>query len=376
MTTLIDFILDLFRSPGAAASYVMDPEGALRDAGLPNVSAAQLASVAATAAPAGVMLGGGDPVVGLQRAVADYHSFAASPFSPQTAFTSAPAFAPDTDFASNNSTDFASHNDTSFMSPRQDAGANAQQGAFNLGFGDITLGDKTSTTNTATNGGVVSNGDSHGPIVTGDGAVLGHGNTVNNGDVWAGSGSHVAVGEGNEIQDSSQHASGHGQVISGNDGPVISGNDMSGGHGGGASASGSGGGLLNIGGSGGHANGGDGGNAGSIIVTNSDTHAVGGDQTSVGGDYGSHNSSSVDTSTHTTTSTDSSVHSDSSTHIDSSAQTDSSVHSSPTEDSVHSSGGLSSGFSSGFSSNVGPGHADTSVDAESHAGGHTDFHGF
>ncbi|PRC43908.1 hypothetical protein C6A85_000000102925, partial [Mycobacterium sp. ITM-2017-0098] len=64
MTTLIDFILDLFRSPAAATSFVVDPDGALRDAGLPNVTAAQLASVAATAAPAGYALGGGDPVVG------------------------------------------------------------------------------------------------------------------------------------------------------------------------------------------------------------------------------------------------------------------------------------------------------------------------
>ncbi|MGB2923620.1 MAG: IniB N-terminal domain-containing protein, partial [Mycobacterium sp.] len=62
MTTLIDFILDLFRSPAAATSFVIDPDGALRDAGLPNVTAAQLASVAATAAPAGYMFGGGDPV--------------------------------------------------------------------------------------------------------------------------------------------------------------------------------------------------------------------------------------------------------------------------------------------------------------------------
>src|SRR5690349_19725572 len=157
MTTLIDFIMDLFRSPAAAAAYVADPEGALRDAGLPNVSAAQLASVAATAAPAGLALGNGDPVYGLQRAVADYHSIA-SPFSPQTAFTSQPTFAPqtNTDLLSGNSTDLASHNAVPIMSPNQDAGANAQQGAFNLGLGDITLGNKETTTNTATDGAVVN----------------------------------------------------------------------------------------------------------------------------------------------------------------------------------------------------------------------------
>ena len=137
MTTLIDYILDLFRSPRRGRAFIPDPDGAMRDAGLPNVSAAQLAVGAASAVPRGVALGGGDPVQGLQRAVSDYHSIA-SPFSPQT------TFAPQTtDFASHNATELASNND--FMSPDQAAGANAQNGAFNLGFGDITFGDKTTT---------------------------------------------------------------------------------------------------------------------------------------------------------------------------------------------------------------------------------------
>ena len=144
---LIDYILDLFRSPAVAADFVQDPDGALRDVGLQNVSAAQFQAVAATAAPAGVFLGGGNPVSGLQRAVADYHGI-------PRVLARRPSFAPQTDFASHNDTQLASNND--FMSPDQAAGANAQNGAFNLGFGDITLGDKTS--NTATNGGVVNTG--------------------------------------------------------------------------------------------------------------------------------------------------------------------------------------------------------------------------
>ncbi|MHC9291269.1 IniB N-terminal domain-containing protein [Mycobacterium sp. LTG2003] len=293
--SLIDFILDLFRSPASAASFIADPDGSLRDAGLPNVTAAQLHAVAATAAPAGVLLGGGNPVLGLQRAVADHHNipaqFAApiaSPFSPQT------QFAPDV--ASHNNTDFASHNDVPIMSPNQDAGANAQQGAFNLGFGDITLGDKT--TNTATNGGVVVDGDNDGDIVSGDGAVLGDGNTMNNGDILAGSGSNVVVGKDNEVEDNSQTAG--GDLISDNEGPVISDVDMSGGHGGGASGGDS---LIGIGS--GNASGGDGGNAGSIIIADNDTNAVGGNQTSVDGDYGSDNTqdNSVNTAVETNTST-------------------------------------------------------------------------
>lgn len=287
MTTLIDFILDLFRSPASAASFVIDPDGALRDAGLPNVTAAQLASVAATAAPAGYALGGGDPIVGLQRAVADHHQLAsnfASPFSPQTSW--APTFAPETN------TDLLSGNHVPIASPVQDAGANAQNGAFNLGFGDITLGDKS--TNTATNGGVVVDGDNKGDIVSGDGAVLGDGNTMNNGDILAGSGSTVAVGKDNAIDDNSKTAG--GDLISDNHSPVLNDVDTSGGHGGGADGGGS---LLGIGS--GNAAGGHGGNGGGIIITDNDVNTG----TQVDGNNGSDNveDNSVNTSVHSSTET-------------------------------------------------------------------------
>lgn len=287
MTTLIDFILDLFRSPASAASFVIDPDGALRDAGLPNVTAAQLASVAATAAPAGYALGGGDPIVGLQRAVADHHQLAsnfASPFSPQTSW--APTFAPETN------TDLLSGNNVPVASPVQDAGANAQNGAFNLGFGDITLGDKS--TNTATNGGVVVDGDNGGDIVSGDGAVLGDGNTMNNGDILAGSGSNVVVGKDNEVEDNSKTAG--GDLISDNDAPVLNNVDTSGGHGGGADGGGS---LLGIGS--GNVAGGDGGNGGGIIITDNGVNTG----TQVHGDNGSDNTedNSVNTSVETSTET-------------------------------------------------------------------------
>ncbi|MCW2511715.1 MAG: hypothetical protein JWR11_757 [Mycobacterium sp.] len=320
MTNLLDFILDLFRSPVSAATFVRDPDGALRDAGLPNVSAAQLQAVAASAAPAGVFLGGGDPVYGLQSAVANYHSIPAA-FSPQT------AFAPQTDFASHNATELASNND--FMSPDQHAGANAQNGAFNLGFGDITLGDKTS--NTATDGGVVNTG-SAGHIdttsVNGDGNVVGDDNNANTGVIHGGSHSPIIVGEGNEttVKDTSQHSG--GDIIDGNQGTVIKDNDMSGGHGGSAGSSG-GGGLLGIGTGGNEANAGGGGGGGSIIVndngnhSNTSTTTVGGNQTTAGHDLGSGNSSSIDSSTHTA----STVHEDNTFEQDNSTHTDSSSHS-------------------------------------------------
>ena len=239
MNALIEFIINLFRSPASAAEFVADPEEAMRTAGLPPVNPAQLQAIAATAAPAGAVLGGGDPIVGLQRAVAEHHNIA-SPFSPQTTWApqtqSEFASRNDTEFASRNDTDWASNNDTSLLSPEQSSGANSQQGGLNLGFGDITFGDKTS--NTATDGAVIADGDISGPVATGDDAVAtggdnsgdiltgdrsvqGDGNSANSGDVLAGSGSNVVIGEGNDVEDNGNTTSGGGDIVTDNEGPVI-----------------------------------------------------------------------------------------------------------------------------------------------------------
>ncbi len=258
MTTIIDYILDLFRSPNLAGAFVANPEQAMRDAGLPNVTAAQLQAVAATAAPAGVALGGGDPVLGLQRAVADHHSIATS-FAPM--YAPQRTFAPETDIASHNRTN------AEFMSPEQSSGANSQIGGFNFGFGDITFGNKTTTTTTATDGGVIVDGPNTGTVttgddnvvgdenITGDDNVVGHGNTKV--DVETGNHSPVIIGHGNDVEDNSQIAG--DDIISGNKGPVLNDIDTSGGNGGGAVA---GGGLLG----GGHADAGSGGNGGGITI--------------------------------------------------------------------------------------------------------------
>ncbi|MCV7432275.1 IniB N-terminal domain-containing protein [Mycolicibacterium bacteremicum] len=272
MTTIIDYILDLFRSPDLAGAFIADPEQALRDAGLPNVTAAQLQAVAATAAPAGIALGGGDPVLGLQRAVADHHSLANS-FAPM--YAPQRTFAPETDIASHNKTN------AEFLSPDQSSGANSQVGGFNLGFGDITFGNKTS--NTATDGGVVVDGDNAGTVTTGNGNVVGdenvtgkdivvgddnitgEGNVVGDDnitdnskvDVETGNHSPVIVGDENEVEDNSQTAG--DDIISDNDAPVLNDVDTSGGNGGGSVA---GGGFLG----GGSSSGGDGGNGGGIVI--------------------------------------------------------------------------------------------------------------
>jgi len=299
MLTLIDWILALFRNEDAARSFVAAPEQSLRDAGLAGVSAAQLSSVAATAVP-GLVLGEGDPIVGLQRAVSNQYGFA-----PAYAPSFDPVYAPSPTFAPQ--TDLASHNDTSLLSPSQDAGANAQQGAFNLGFGDITLGDKTS--NTATNGGVVVDGANNGDIVSGDGAVLGNGNDVNNGHVWAGTGSNVAIGHG-QVDDSGTTATGGSSVISDNSGPVFHDVDASAGNGGGAAGGGS---LLGLGG--GHNSGGNAGGGGITVVscetsTNSGNSASPATNTQSYAD--SHTATTVsdhsDNSVHQTTVTDTTTH--------------------------------------------------------------------
>lgn len=299
MLTLIDWILALFRNEDAARSFVAAPEQSLRDAGLAGVSAAQLSSVAATAVP-GLVLGEGDPIVGLQRAVSNQYGFA-----PAYAPSFDPVYAPSPTFAPQ--TDLASHNDTSLLSPSQDAGANAQQGAFNLGFGDITLGDKTS--NTATNGGVVVDGANNGDIVSGDGAVLGNGNDVNNGHVWAGTGSNVAIGHG-QVDDSGTTATGGSSVISDNSGPVFHDVDASAGNGGGAAGGGS---LLGLGG--GHNSGGNAGGGG-ITVVSSETSTNSGNSASPATNTqsyaDSHTATTVsdhsDNSVHQTTVTDTTTH--------------------------------------------------------------------
>ena len=88
--------------------------------------------------------------------------------------------------------------------------------SVSFGMGDITLGDKTTAQG---DGAVAVGGSTHGDIVSGDGAVLGNGNTVNNGDLHAGSGSTVTVGDGNAISEGNTSAG--GDVLSSHDGNVI-----------------------------------------------------------------------------------------------------------------------------------------------------------
>jgi hypothetical protein len=192
MINLLDYILDLFRDESHAQAFVANPDRALADAGLSTVNAAQLQSVVATAVPSLAMGGSGDSVSDLQQAVSNYYGF-----QPQ------PDVAPQADVASNNSV----------MSPTTNI---TDDHSVSFGMGDITLGDKTTAQG---DGAVAVGGSTHGDIVSGDGAVLGNGNTVNNGDLHTGAGSTVTVGDGNAISEGNTSAG--GDVLSSHDGDVI-----------------------------------------------------------------------------------------------------------------------------------------------------------
>jgi hypothetical protein len=312
MTNVLDWILDLFRDPVQAQAFINDPDKSMQTAGVQNVSAAQVNAVAASVAPAAVIQGGGNPVHGLQQAVAQTHGIA---FVPQSEHV----FAPQTQAFSNNDT--LSHNDV--LSP--EAGHDVQQGGVNLDFGDITFGDKT--TNTADHGSVINTGnagDIDNTNVEGDGNVVGDGNVgANTGDILAGEGSTVQAGGVGNTSDSSGsiHNSGDGDVISGNEGPVVKTGDIDT-SGGGASGGdgGHGGGILTGGGGdGGAATGGAGGGVVIAPTQTTTTNTGGGDVTSVdthGGDIsGSVDASHDDNSTgHNTDNSTHDSHDDNSTH--------------------------------------------------------------
>ncbi|WP_199177920.1 hypothetical protein [Mycobacterium hubeiense] len=301
---LIDYILNLFRTNDVAEvqRFVANPVQAASTATGQAVTAAQLQTAYTAVAPVSAAYGGGDPIVGMQRAVANHHNLE---FEPNRVLS------PDTEFASRNDvlshnrtdTDFLSNNDPQIASPH--AGENVQQGGVNLDFSDMTFGDRIS----ADDGAVVNTGtagDIDNTTVQGDGNVVGDDNeNVNTGDVETGDNSNVNIGEDNEIDDSGDVVS-DGDAIVGNEGPVLNDVDTSGGSGGGAVGGDGGGGLIGIGNDGGNATGGAGGAGGGIVIVDDADTSVGGNQTNtdVGGDVvGSNVDASADEDNDVTTTT-------------------------------------------------------------------------
>ena len=305
MTNVVDWILDLFRDPVQAQAFIADPSKSMATAGVQNVSAAQVNAVAASVAPAAVIQGGGDPVHGLQQAVAQTHGIAFAPQHQTEAF-------------SNNDT--LSHNDTRFLSPETNvanvAGEDQQQGVgnFDLEFGDITFGDK----NTASEGSVINTGtagDIDSTNVEGDGNVVGDDNDGNvTGDIETGSGSPVIIGDDNDVDNTSQQTGG-GDIIQDNEGPVVKTGDID--TSGGNATGGNGAGGILGGGDGGNANAGGGG--GVVISPTQTTNTGGGDITDVevGGDVSGGIDASHDDNSSNSHNTDNSTtdsHDDNSTH--------------------------------------------------------------
>lgn len=296
MTNVLDWILDLFRDPVQAQAFINDPGRTMASAGVQNVSAAQVNAVAASVAPAAVIQGGGDPVQGLQHAVAQTHGIA---FVPQT----------QTEAFSNNDT--LSHNDTRFLSPETNvvnaAGEDQQQGV-----GNVNLDFDFSRDNIATDGSVINNGtagDIDATNVEGDGNVVGDDNDGNvTGDIETGDGSPVIIGDNNDVDNTNQDTDG-GDIIQDNEGPVVKTGDIDT-SGGGASGGdgGHGGGILTGGGGdGGNATGGAGG--GVVIAPTQTTNTGGGDITDVevGGDVSGGIDASHDDNSTTTTVNDNDI---------------------------------------------------------------------
>jgi hypothetical protein len=251
MANLVDYIVDLFKDPGKAESFVDDPQKALASIGLGNVTPEQIQAVAAMAAPPGAAMPAGNGMSPLQHAVANHHGMPAPAAAAPTEHTqqghvAAPishtggasgltgstqgdvthtTYAPQANDLSSHETNVDSHNQMGdYMSPHTE-GVQQSGGGFNLGVdvGDVTLGDK----NTASGDGAVAmSGDNSGSIVSGDGAVLGDGNTVNNGAIHTGDGSPVNFGDG-DVEATSTKVG--GDMISGNDAPVLNGVDTGGG---------------------------------------------------------------------------------------------------------------------------------------------------
>src|SRR4051812_17100105 len=78
MNSLIEYILSLFTNSDAARAFVYGPQQAMADNGLVNVTPNEFAMAAANAMP-GLNLGGGDPIGGLQQAVADQYGYGYAP---------------------------------------------------------------------------------------------------------------------------------------------------------------------------------------------------------------------------------------------------------------------------------------------------------
>ena len=203
---VIDWILDLFRDPVQARAFVDDPDRshgrppACRTSPPPRCNA-----VAASVAPAAVIHGGGDPVHGLQQAVAETHGIA---FTPHRVL-----------FARDRGVQQQRHAEPQRVPQQQrspllspEAGQSVQQGGVNLDFGDITFGDRQRTP--PSDGSVINTGNAGDIDATNveRRQLVGDDNDVNTGDIEDRQPLAGDRGNDNEIDDNSHQTAG-GDII-------------------------------------------------------------------------------------------------------------------------------------------------------------------
>lgn len=212
--SIIEFIMNLFRSPAHAAQYVADPHAALTSAGLSAVTAAQVGAVLPVVAQSVASTYGyqsshwvdtGNPFHDLSGNLQNY--YAAQPGAPSI-------LSPNVLSPHNN--DLMSHNDTELASHNPVNSGNVD--SFNRGplvdlsFGDLQFGNRDS--NAIGDGAVAVGGSNAGPIASGSQstAVGGdvHGNVVNAGH----GGSAVVDQSDTSIGGDYTNLSGRGTIVS------------------------------------------------------------------------------------------------------------------------------------------------------------------
>jgi hypothetical protein len=300
------WVESLWSDPDTAARVVANPTQALADAGFGNVTADQLASVEASVAPSALALGQGDPVAGLQSAVADHYGLPLPDPGPPPAWF--PTYQPTYQPTPVDYTPGPTYAPTSNTTVNEDNSLHFDP-SFNMG--DVTLGDKV----TAAGGSTAIDGPNFGPVASG-GSALGTGATASSGPIFAGEGSNVGIGR--NLQGGNTTVGGDQNI--GNRGPII--------HGQGTGSTGFAGGDM-----GSETTQVGPGNAGTVVTSHGagttqvagtgsggviDTTHVHGSQTTTNvsgqGNVVATSSTSTDNSTHVG-SIDASQHTDNSTHI-------------------------------------------------------------
>ncbi|WP_017207371.1 IniB N-terminal domain-containing protein, partial [Mycobacteroides abscessus] len=218
--SIIDFILNLFRDPVEAASYVADPQAALANAGLSAVSAAQVGAVMPVVAESVASNYGyqsqwvntGNPIHDLSGNLQNY--YAAQPDGPS--ILSPSLLSPrDNDFLSHNDTDFASHNPIAsgnqVMSPSGNVDSFNRGPLLDLSFGDLQFGNRDTTA--IGDGAVAVGGSNSGPIASGQGSTAVNGDVRDSNIINADHGSNVGVDQSQtRVGGDYTNVSGHGSA--------------------------------------------------------------------------------------------------------------------------------------------------------------------